>query len=380
MATQQKFAVDVSAMESLLLDVCEELQLEDSQYERAEGHYRAVGEFLGEKSGPFAALRPDIYPQGSVALQTAIKPVRDCEFDVDLVYEVNAGTLSPRDLYERIYDRLTSSGTYRKMVERKERCVRLNYAGEFHMDVLPAVRVSTGSDGSVLIVDPASPSRTGQSNPRGYQQWFRARTAGLTLEAVRKMAALPNNPDARERSVLGRTVQLIKRRRAIRYGDSDLAPRSVILTTLAAQLYAAESNVFEALAAVVRGINDQIHAAAPGRITVVNPTNPEEHFTDRFTDASYASFAAFFRDLDREVTAIGGLVMPQLGKDLAAMFGERETYEALRKRDARDIGTPRAQGLLRVAAQSGAVRLVTPTPHSAGSVGRPVRNNTFFGS
>jgi len=61
------------------------VQLTDTMFENAEGHYYAVGEWLAAKESPLATYKPRIYPQGSARHKTTVKPVARQEHDIDLV-------------------------------------------------------------------------------------------------------------------------------------------------------------------------------------------------------------------------------------------------------------------------------------------------------
>jgi hypothetical protein len=123
----------------ILETMCEALELTPTQTEEAEKRYDAVGRWLGEDAILVGAW---IYVHGSVALGTTTKPLTKAEFDVDLVCHVPHGTpdIPPAILKKVVGDRLKDHGTYVRLLEEMCRCWRLNYAGEFHMDITPPFR------------------------------------------------------------------------------------------------------------------------------------------------------------------------------------------------------------------------------------------------
>ena len=142
---------DVPALQrdDLLRRICQELQISAPKHEEIEGHYKAVAEWLADDSGELAGANPKIYGQGSLVLGTLNKPWGRNDYDLDSVCELAlrwtqfdaAKVLSAVEL------RIRKHGTYGPMVQRKNRCIRLNYANSFHLDILPACPVSLGIEG-----------------------------------------------------------------------------------------------------------------------------------------------------------------------------------------------------------------------------------------
>ena len=123
-----------------LEQICVQLQLSRSQFEDARAKYEAVGAWLDAQGSQVRLFRPTIYTQGSVRIDTTVKPIGQDEFDVDLVCEMRIDAEhDPAHVYELIWQRLHENERYRPILERKNRCLRLNYAGDFHMDILPAI-------------------------------------------------------------------------------------------------------------------------------------------------------------------------------------------------------------------------------------------------
>ena len=68
----------------LLDQLCQQVEITDTQFQTAKTRYEAVGAWLSASSSQHLD-QVQIYPQGSIALGTAIKPLAANEFDVDLV-------------------------------------------------------------------------------------------------------------------------------------------------------------------------------------------------------------------------------------------------------------------------------------------------------
>src|SRR5687768_7098072 len=119
-------------LDFLLAKITEDLQLTPPQYKNAVEKYGAVANWLRAPGSALAALAPDLYPQGSMALRTTLRPRGRVEYDLDIVCQTRPTSLSAMQLYDLLFRRLYESGHYRPILEKLKRCVRLNYAGDFH--------------------------------------------------------------------------------------------------------------------------------------------------------------------------------------------------------------------------------------------------------
>ena len=134
--------------------VCVQLELTPTQYKDAEQKYGAVGKWLLDTGSPLAIYDPEIYPQGSMLLGTTVRPQGRIEYDLDLVCQLHwCANQPPMVIYQWVHDRIADHETYRAMLEKLKRCVRLNYAGDFHMDILPACPDDQIGNGSIVVPD-----------------------------------------------------------------------------------------------------------------------------------------------------------------------------------------------------------------------------------
>ena len=233
----------------LLEMACQELELPEGQREIAERAYNSVGTWLSDcpTLGPVSA----IFPQGSIALGTTVKPLDHEEFDVDLVFHLTTANegLQQAAVKNAVGSRFTESKVYRAMLEEYKRCWRLNYAEEtkLHLDITPAVKNSKCANGGLCVTDHEL-KKWYPTNPKGYIVWFDGKSKAqprfprLLLEnrEIRaKQADVQPLPDQVPiKGLLRRCVQLIKRHRGIRFEKKpEKAPISEILTTLAANAY-----------------------------------------------------------------------------------------------------------------------------------------------
>lgn len=82
-----------------------------------------------------------IVPQGSLAHRTIIRPAKaNKEFDADILMHIDPqASWSAKDYVENLYTCFRGSSIYRNMVGRHTRCVRVDYSGDFHIDVVPFI-------------------------------------------------------------------------------------------------------------------------------------------------------------------------------------------------------------------------------------------------
>jgi hypothetical protein len=292
-------------LDDLLDRMAEQLQLDDTRYDRMKKSYIAVKDWIESDTLFFKPYKYDVYPHGSVRTLTTVKPFGKDEFDLDIAIHLIAALSNhtPAKIYAELKRRLSENATYKAMLEPKNRCLRLNYAGDYHMDILPGVQ-EVPYDQNRLMVPDRELGAWVSSNPRGYADWFMGR-ANLAKESLLEKAMRAENlpvDNFKNKKPLQRAVQLIKRDRDIYFQKDDTyKTSSIILTTLAGQLYDGEESIFDTVDNIISSIRTRI-AGAPGRIKVLNPVNPQEDFTDKWDREPkyYTAFKAFCENLYHE--------------------------------------------------------------------------------
>jgi hypothetical protein len=356
MSTVKPLLVVPPHVDHVLNEIGKTLQITPSQYERAKSAYGAVGDWLEDSASPLAPYRPEIYPQGSMALRTTVRPLRGEEFDLDLVCELEGWTGTAMQIYKAVGDRLAENETYRKMLEGKKRCWRLNYSGDFHLDALPGREDENGPTFSIEVPD-RSVANWKPSNPKGYVLWFeeRARPFYALLEA--RKAPLPAFDPADAGDPLRRAVQLLKRHRDIRFdGDPENAPRSIVLTTLAAKHYTSQESVGEALLGILMGIQAEI-AFTDGVLEVRNPVNEAENFADAWenNEKAYREFVDYVDQFARDLQALFTAPLnEQFSGKTERLFGGNVAKKAIETYNVRHGGRA-AAALTNISAGAGAV-------------------------
>jgi len=217
--------------------------------------------------------------QGSYAHRTIIKPSQqNPKFDADLMVYVNVKNgWEPKDYIEELYKRYRENPTYKNIVGRRTRCVTLDYAGEFHLDVVPCISRDRFLNGETYHVCNRNENIEEKTDPKGYTGWFRDKNRGVG-----------NN-------YLIKTVRLIKYLRDIK---QTFSCKSILLTTLVANQVGGFGDLFEdyddlptTLKVVVNNLNAylQDNVAMP---IIQNPVNDEENFNRHWDQDKYTNFRA----------------------------------------------------------------------------------------
>jgi hypothetical protein len=165
----------------------------------------------------------DYYTQGSYSTTTGVRPKAEEEFDVDVVLVLDIDESSdPKDVLHTIKDRIKTYAGFEDKVKAKSRCVRIEYAGDFHVDVVPAFEY-----GSIIKIPSKQDGEWKKSNPAGFTTWC-------------------NDINKDSDQYFSKVVKIIKHWRDENVGK-DTAPKSILLTTLIGQAFVKESSIAETI-------------------------------------------------------------------------------------------------------------------------------------
>ncbi len=358
------------------------VQLTPTQFEKAEKNYNTVGEWLQNDDSLVGVFDPKIFPQGSLLLDTTVKPLSHTEFDLDLVCLLLLSGVKPMDVYDMLLERMRSHGRYAPIIFPERRCIRINYSGDFHLDIVPAIPDPDSLPGETCLLIPDSEKKIWRpSNPKGYANWFDGRTrvkaAAFSIYERKEIQPLSAPTPAYLKPPLKLSVQLLKRWRDVAFKDCmELAPSSIILTTLAGLLYRGEDHPTEALATILDGIHTW---ANTGPIRLQNPSNTKEWITDRWNDkpAMYDAFIAEVFDLRvRWHKLIEKGRFPDLITELKALFTEVPVTRAVKK-FAEIRGAARRNGSLYVGKATGNLGVASSPGVVQGTL--KVKDHAFHG-
>ncbi|HGH1673844.1 TPA: nucleotidyltransferase [Bacillus cereus] len=309
---------------NILLEMIEQLDLPASVDKKVRDRYISLSNWFGREDSSLKDINIDIFSQGSFALGTTIKPVKeDEEYDLDMGCKLNIeeykGSHTQEELKQLIGRELE---LYRKRVgiekplDEKRRCWRLEYKDEvgFHLDIVPCIPLENErkeiygtrlleaygyeqtlnqdvAHFAVNITDTENEDYsviTDQwniSNPQGYVRWFQNRMQKNKQGIFEEKASIEPVPKYEQKSILQLCIQLFKRHRDNMFEENkDSKPISIIITTLAARAYDGEQNLEEAIINILNKMPQYIHSQKP---RVPNPVKPEEDFTDRWDNPEF---------------------------------------------------------------------------------------------
>ena len=282
---------DNTRIDMVLRQIAKELDITDEKYENAVASYNAVGTYLSNNIN----VQVDIFPQGSFRLGTVIKPLSDeDDYDIDLVCKVNKYFSNPKDLKNEVGRALKSSDRYSKMLQEEgKRCWTLKYADEaqYHMDILPAIEdITYDKDKKLKITNKDEISNIytfTTTNPEAYFEWFNEKQKEEKRRLVESFAVQNNKnieevPDYKVKTTLQVALQILKRYRDKKFENNlENKPISIILTTIMAQIYTGENNVYELIKKFSNNYYKYIKIK-DGIEWVENPVNSEENFADKW--------------------------------------------------------------------------------------------------
>ena len=324
-----------------IIKLIEKLDISPTMFKSATDKYKNIGEFLQENNIPV-----DIYPQGSFAIGTVVRPYRDskdADYDIDCICLLNIKkeTITPGEIKNIIGDKLKSNQLYaKKLLPEDSRCWTLEYSEVngigFKLDVVPSVSEDYNmiekimcagvpeefANVAISITDKQDNKYIWcNSNPKGYSEWFkkinkpfleykRLERRQMLFEANRQVFnSIEEIPEDMERSSLQRVIQILKRHRDIYFckrKKEKYKPISAIITTLVGQVGKTapkDMDVLELLEYVVNEIyiyskllssnqtefnlifeNKSAVNKNDDKWQILNPVNPFDNLTDSWNE------------------------------------------------------------------------------------------------
>ena len=245
----------------------EDVDLNQGRMDRLETAVGGVNEHLKKNLPGYQNMEK----QGSYALGTLIKPVDDNdEYDADIQIVMNPNPQwEAKDYVLAINRSLADNKTYTDKLRLKTRCVTVDYAGDFHLDVVPRVTIK-GKHYVCNRID----NKFEETDGNGYRDWFneKNRITGGNLKRV---------------------VRLLKH---LRDHKNSFTAKSILLTTLAGNTIRASdegakavSTVADTLETVLSRMNDYLQRH-PNMPEIKNPVLPTENFNRHWDQRRYANF------------------------------------------------------------------------------------------
>ena len=377
---------DISQLNDILNRIGAKVQLNKSRRDRAESSYRYICNWIQDDPEYFGNYDLEFYSQGSYKIGTTVKPLSGDEFDLDFVLQIKSDWYNenPISILNNLEKRLKCHDVYKPKVERKTRCIRINYENEFHIDILPGIPENKNLLDTKLKVPDREKKGWTDGNPKGFASWFESKANNYNRILLEKRYAsiepLPDEIPYELIDPLKRIVQLMKRYRDIYYVDKvEDAPRSIIITTLAAINYDGELSEYDGILNILYKIKKQIISYGNKPIEIYNPTNEKEKLSEKWDDdiVSYKEFCNFIDEFILEWNNLKQLeTFEEKAQALKILFGESITNEAL-KEQADYISKLRSNNFIAIDTNNGMIK--SNRGLSLGESLKGVRKNTFYG-
>ena len=356
------------SINDLFTDILKQIDISDEMFTKARNEYDAISKWIDKHSEGYQV---SIYPQGSFALGTVIRPISNKDdYDVDLVCELaEQYNLTSEQLKKEVVKPWLE--TYRRVdhIEEKRRCWHVEYSDvpNFHMDVIPCQHAAANTDDlpdkAIKITEHNEEKNTYRyipSNPKGYIDWFFSRCQ-VRLDAIfesysqqniiKEQADIEKIKRNKVKTPLQKAIQILKRHRDIMFEKNpDDKPISIIITTLAAQLYNNEDNIVDALNSFLDGaeayINDN---KRNNRYYIENPSLNTENFADKWNKHPERA-QNFFEWIhktqeDFDIKTLQNFDRVQMGKHINDTFGQNTGRAVYKQRAENEVKAVSDQNL-----------------------------------
>jgi hypothetical protein len=252
------------------------VNLNQTRIDRLNNHVVAVQSFL--KKSDYEPRIRRFSAQGSWAHKTIIKPLENKEFDADLVMFIKSVEgWSASDYVDELYQVFKNSGTYKEKSLKNNRCVTLNYSGDFHLDVVPCVVTNKDENECKYEICNSRDNKFEETKPEKYTAWLVERNSWIGYNNLRKV------------------TRLAKYLRDIK---GHFSVKSILLTTLLGNQIqigdqADKEGLFDdlptALISILGRLDDYLQDH-PNMPDVCNPVLPQELFTRHWDQKKYVNF------------------------------------------------------------------------------------------
>jgi len=263
------------------------VNLNQTRIDTLEQRVQTITDFV-KNSDAFGEHYIEAQAQGSWAHKTIIKPSdKSPSFDADVVVYLNeVDDWEPKDYVENLYKLFKESSTYKNLVRRNTRCVVIDYAGEFHLDVVPCIReeILYGLWETNEYVCNRLTNTREETAPQKYTKWF--------LDEDKKVSNR-------------RLIKVVRLAKYLRDIKGNFSVKSILLTTLLAKQadsWESYDDVPTALKKLFNSLNTylQNHPIMP---IIKNPVLDSENFNRHWDQAKYTNFREKIRFYTEKINA-----------------------------------------------------------------------------
>lgn len=166
-----------------------EVNINQKRIDTLNHRVQEVSEFLSQKLPGYQKVER----QGSYALKTIIKPRNNGEYDADILVYMKADKSKRAQWYlNEVHNCLKQLKNNNSEIRIKTRCVKVNYPGEFHLDVVPCIIRPNGQ----YCICNGDENKFEPTDGSAYRNWFNSKTvitSGNLKLVVRLLKHLRNH-------------------------------------------------------------------------------------------------------------------------------------------------------------------------------------------
>lgn len=214
------------------------VNLNQTRINTLQSRVATLDDFLVDDSDLADLLADGLIPQGSFAHKTIIRPYGENDFDADVLLPIEEqDDWEPKKYTVELQKALEASSRYADKTILKKRCVTVDYANDFHIDVVPFV---TRSDGNTYITH-RTENEFIRCDPVAFTTWI----------------------DEQTRTTNGHLIRVIRLVKYLRDRSSIDVPSVVLAALLAERVHSFAGvddygNVATTLVSLIEDLNDYI--------------------------------------------------------------------------------------------------------------------------
>ena len=220
--------------------------------------------------------------QGSYAHRTIIKPVKNNEFDADILVFIKDDDFNPdafTDYVKKIYDIFQGNDNYKNIAKLNTRCVTIDYTGDFHLDIVPCVEYN-----DTHYICNRRDQKHEQTDGDGYKEWL-----------VDKNQTVGGN----------NFIKATRLFKFLRDHKGNFSVKSILLTTLLGNQIN-DFNDYSDLPTTLKTLSNRINYYLqnhPSMPIVYNPVLPSEDFNRHWDQTKYSHFRDMFAIYNGRINA-----------------------------------------------------------------------------
>ena len=267
------------------------VNINDDRLRQLEDHSGAIRSCL-DADEAMSPLVKTFIRQGSWAQRTTIRPVPGRGFDADLLVSMKpqrGWSDDPAQYLLALHEALRRSARYRGRAELKTRCIRVAYANDCHVDLVPYLHTPGWFERHEIVN--RKENKFEDVNPAGFAEWMRGR-------------------DQLAHGNLRKTIRLLKFVRD--YTQTFSVPSVILAVIVGGRVNWWDSRILEAYGDLPSAFTRLVSATdtwlqdRPALPAISDPSCPGARFDHRLTKQGYANLRARFHDYALKIRAAAG--------------------------------------------------------------------------